>query len=385
MVHVPSYQPPNVVRGSSQATSPVLSNVLTKTTNEEIDSGMVDQELHPSRHNSEEYEAMPHLPSVVLVSQPSQLSTLESESWQASPRNPNEDAIVFGTEAARKVEEEQKELMEMKKKVNRLESEMTDQINQKFRYKECLEQVEIKYRNEISKLQTELSVTARKLEEKSAELRKIEDKKNEDTVTYEKDIAKREEEKTEYEQKITNLEKKNREAEARYEEVVAQREKWKSQFKEAERKNRESQLEIKTLKSRITELEKELGEWKEHEKRKRSVNEDPSTPDEETDWKLKAEHAEENYRKSQAEIKDLKAHLELIELKLENSKQQNEILRRDYEILQHKCEEEKHEFATQIEQMAYDIRNAHTTRVIEEQAAEIEHLKKQLSNASIAS
>lgn len=75
---------------------------------------------------------------------------------------------------------------------------MTDQINQKFRYKECLEQAEEKYRKEISKLQTELSVTARKLEEKSAPLRKIEDKKNEDTVTYEKDIAKREEEKTEY-------------------------------------------------------------------------------------------------------------------------------------------------------------------------------------------
>lgn len=265
----------------------------------------------------------------------------------------------------------------MKKKVNRLESEMTDQINQKFRYKECLEEAEKKYRKEISALQTELLVTARKLEEKSAELRKIEDKKSED-------IAKREQEKTKYEQKITNLEKKNREAEARYEEVVAQQEKWKSQFEEAEKKNRESQLEIKSLKLRIAELEKELGEWKEHEKRKRSVSDVPSIPDEQPDWKWKAEQAEENYRKSQAEIKELKAHLKLIELTLENSKQQNEILRRDYEILQHKCEDEKHEFATQIEQMSYDIRNAHTTRIIKEQAAEIEHLKKQLSSAKIA-
>ena len=307
---------------------------------------------------------------------------LSSDYMQATQRNPNEDEMVLGTEAARKVEEE---LEEMKRKVKSLESELGDQVHEK---RKCLEEAEQKYVKEKAALERQLiklKETNRELERKTSELRVKEDKMNKD---IEDAIAKQEEEKAKYEQKITELEERNKVAEA-------QQEKWKLEFQEAEQKDKISQSEIKNLKSRIAELEKGLGEWKETEKRKRSVNEPPSTTDEETDWKLKAEQAEKKYQKSQAEIKDLKAKLKDLESKLEKSKLQNK-------ILQLECENERNRFAAEIEQMAYDLRNVRTEKIMQErdtkkeecdklkkqrdaQAAEIERLKEQLAKTKIDS
>ena len=338
-----------------------------------MDSGL-PQEHNPNCDILEEAEGHTSTPQ------------LSSDYMQATQRNPNEDEMVLGTEAARKVKEE---LEEMKRKVKSLESELGDQVHEK---RKCLEQAEKKYVKEKAALerqlidvQGKLKETNRELERKTSELRVKEDKMNKD---IEDAIAKQEKEKAKYEQKITELEERNKVAEA-------QQEKWKLQFQEAEEKDKRSQSEIKTLKLRIDELEKELGEWKVTEKRKRSVNEPPSTPDEETDWKLKAEQAEKKYQKSQAEIKDLKAKLKDLESKLENSKLQNK-------ILQLECENERNRFAAEIEQMAYDIRNARTEKIMQEldtqkeecdklkkqrdaHAAEIEHLKEQLAKTKIDS